>query len=56
MDMINVQINFDWDLNLDIAAQNKTEAHDSLKVYKLKVAKRSNILYLKLINYNLPIF
>ena len=40
MVIIDGQINLGLDLDSDIEADKTTEAHDSLKVYKLRVAKK----------------
>ena len=40
MDIIDGQINLGVDLELDIEAQNETDALDRQKVYKLMVAMR----------------
>ena len=42
--MIDGQINLGLNLDLDIKAQNETKAYNRIKVYKLKVAKKSKCI------------
>ena len=46
MDLTDGQLNLGLNCDLDLEAQNETNNHDRVKVYKLKVAKRLEYIIL----------